>query len=280
MKKIIWIAVFLFLGYGIIVAVGHRPEIPQYEKIFDGWQQENVKAVIMLHNEYEYSLSENETEQFIELLQKIKVEAVTLEHTVPRDGCGSLYEVEVQNTNGEMLRLKPETGVPLEGQKEIIIVDGIGYIGERKPIIQMEEFLSQIDIREFIDANKQAGVSATFPFKELKEGKIETINLKNGEREYLLSEEETDAFCECFWDMAVYEELADYKTLKDIHGVFAADMLIRKNDNETIKLKLNYKVIHINDKCHIIRVAAQNELYHFIRNCMDNISENKVENKE
>ncbi len=271
MKKIIWIAISLFLGYGILVAVCHRTETPQYDKIFDGWQQENVEAVTMLHNEYEYSLSESETEQFIELLRKIKVEAVTLEHTVPRDGCGSLYEVEVQKEDGEILHLKPETGVPLEGQKEIIIVDGTGYIGDREPIIHMEEFLSQIEIREFIDVNKQVGVSATFPFKELREGKIETIILKNGDREYQLSEEETNAFCESFWNMAVYEEVADYKTLKDIHGVFATDMLIRKNDDETIKLKLNYKVIHINDKSHIIRVAAQGELYHFMRNCLGNL---------
>lgn len=271
MKKIIWIAISLFLGYGILAAVGHRIEKTQYETIFDGWQLENVETVTMRHNEYEYSLSESETEHFIELLQKIKVEAVTLEHAVPRDGCGSLYEMEVRKENGETLRLKPETGVPLKGQKEIIIVDGTGYIGDRAPIVQMEEFLSQIEIREFIDVNKQVGVSATFPFKELKEGKSETIILKNGDREYQLSEEETDAFCERFWNMAVYEELADYKTLKDIHGVFATDILIQKNDNETIKLKLNYKVIHINDKSHIIRVAAQNELYHFIRNCMGNL---------
>jgi len=272
MKKIILIAVSLIVGYGIIGVIDYWTEVQRYEKIFDGYQLENIEAITMLFNEYEYSLSESETEQFIDLLQKIKVETVTWKHTVPGDGCGSLYEMEVHNTNGETLRLKPETGVPVEGEKKIIIVDGTGYIGDGEPIKQMDEFLSQIETREFIDVNKQVGVSATFPFKELREGKIESIILKSGDREYQLSEEETDAFCEDFWDMAVYEEIADYKSLKDIHGVFAADMLIHKNDNETIKLKLNYKVICINDKSYIIRVAAQRDLYHFIRNCWGNIS--------
>ena len=273
MKKILAVvatsAIILFFGYGVTVMSNKQEAIDQSKETFEQLQREDLESIKMIYlSIYEYSFSEAEMDQFVELSKEVLLGASISEDAVSGDGCGSYGEIVIQNKDGVSLHMETSSVYGAGGAT----INGNLYVAEDNSMDQLAEFLSGIENREFLSVNQKMGAKAEFPLKDLKEAEIESIALKKNEEEYHLSEDEIDDFCEQFWDLAFYEEIKTYKAVQDIYDVFETDVLIQKSDNEIIKLRLNYKVININDKSHIIRIVAQGELYDFIQRRMGMLS--------
>lgn len=270
-KRILTVAILvlvLFFGYGLFFEVQYMFRANADRKKWEALDAETVEAVQMRWNRYEYSFTEDELAEFIKLFREIKLGEVTREQEVlVGDGCGVISEIQIQTKQGEFIYM--ETPAPYG--RPVAVINGIGYKSDSDALNPMAEFLHQIENREFITANNQMPVSAWFPFKELKDQRAESITLKQGNKHYHLTQQEIAEFCEEFWNLAAYEKIETYRSLKDIQDVFETDLVITKEDGEAITVRLNYKVMIINHESYLIKIQASNDLYSYVEQQMENI---------